>query len=206
MKDGWKIAFAVLCGVVFGLLGAGLILLIARPPAGQPVALLPPPSPAPVVVHVVGAVLAPGVYTLPAGSRVQDAIRAAGGFSAQADSAAMNLAAPIQDGERLQVAVFSPTATPAAPVRAPVVSIGEENGSVNSSATPGLAHPININTATQLELESLPYIGPATAQKIIAYRQAKGPFKKIEDIMNVSGIGQKTFDRIRPYITVDTVP
>ncbi len=201
----WKLAFAILCWVVFSLLSAGLILLVARPPAGQPVVLLLPPSPAPVVVHVTGAVQQPGVYTLPSGSRVQDAILAAGGLTAQADAAALNLAAPLEDGARLQVPALLPAATARTPGGAATPTAPEAEPATRlATLDPG--HPININTATQEELESLPYIGPATAKKIIAYREANGPFKTVDDILKVFGVGPKTLEQIRPYITVDILP
>jgi competence protein ComEA len=188
MKEWWKIAFGVLCG----LLGAGVIWLASRPPRGQAITLLSPPTPAPIVVHVVGAIARPGVYYLPAGSRVQDAIQAAGGLLPEANSQVLNLAALLQDGGRVSV----PTAPPALP---PMGTISQPDV---RSPTLGIQYPININTASLAELDSLPGIGPITAQLIIDYRENKGPFKSIEDIMNVSGIGPKTFEEIKDLITV----
>ncbi len=94
MKSWWKVAFGILCG----LLGGGLIYLVSSPPRGAPVQLLPPPSPAPIQVYVTGAVIHPGVYALPAGSRIEQAIQAAGGAAAQADLQAVNLAEMLEDG------------------------------------------------------------------------------------------------------------
>lgn len=187
MKDWWKIAFGVLCG----LLGAGLILLVARQPRGESIRLLPPPTPAPLIVHVDGAVAQPGVYTLAVGSRVQDAIQAAGGLLPEANTASVNLAAILQDGSRVFVPTLQPTSPPGAPIVSPPARF-----------SPSLGNLININTATQAELESLPGIGPALAQRVIAYREANGPFQSIEDIMKVSGIGPKTFEKIKDLITV----
>jgi competence protein ComEA len=187
MKEWWKIAFGVLCG----LLGAGLILLVARQPRGEAIRLLPPPTPAPLIVHVDGAVAQPGVYTLEAGSRVQDAIQVAGGLKPEANTASLNLAATLQDGSRVLVPTLPPPVTPDVSGGAPPSRF---------SASP--SNPVNINTASQAELESLPAIGPSLAQKIIAYRQANGPFQSIEEIMEVSGIGQKTFDLIKDLITI----
>jgi competence protein ComEA len=186
MKDMWKIALGLVCG----LLGGGLILLLSSQPRGEPIALLPPPTPAPITIHIVGAVANPGVYTLPAGSRVQEAIRAAGGVLPEANSQALNQAAMLQDGERVLVPVL---ATPALRFAYPVP--------FEDPAQPQF--PININTATQAELEKLPDIGPVTAQKIIEYRQANGPFTAIEGIMEVPGIGPKTFESIKSLITVE---
>ncbi len=188
MKDAWKIVFGLVCG----LLAAGLVLLASQAPRGQPINLLPPPTAAPLVVHVEGAVAQPGVYTLPAGSRVQDAIKVAGGMLKEADTRALNLAAPLQDGIR----VLLPTIPPPTPTPDPNAPRS------GKTPTPVIVYPININTATQAELESLPGIGPVTAQEIIAYREAHGPFTSIEQIMDVEGIGPKTFEEIQDLITV----
>ena len=192
MKTGWALALGVICG----LLGAGIILLVSQPPGGTAITLLPPPSPVPLVVYVSGAVARPDIYTMPVGSRVRDAIQAAGGLSSQADPQSLNLAAFLEDGMKIQVAQI--VKTPIAP--------GAMTGTSNSSAT-GLSQGVvsrlvNINTASQQELDTLPEIGPALAQRIIAYRTAKGPFTKIEDIQNVSGIGAVTFEKIKDLIIV----
>ncbi len=197
MKDLLKIAFGLVCG----LLAAGLIWLVARQPSGEPVTLLAPPSPAPLIVHVSGAVTQPGVYTLPAGSRVQDAIQAAGGFLEDADPASLNLAAMLEDGAQVialsQLPATQPTLQPTAATRSESIALPTR---IQSPTPKG--QKININTATQEELESLPMIGPALAKQIIAYRTAHGPFKKIEDIVDVPGIGPKTFEVIKDLITV----
>jgi competence protein ComEA len=197
VKDLLKIAFGLVCG----LLAAGLIWLVARQPSGEPVTLLAPPSPAPLIVHVSGAVTQPGVYTLPAGSRVQDAIQAAGGFLEDADPASLNLAAMLEDGAQVialsQLPATQPTLQPTAATRSESIALPTR---IQSPTPKG--QKININTATQEELESLPMIGPALAKQIIAYRTAHGPFKKIEDIVDVPGIGPKTFEVIKDLITV----
>ena len=161
----WK---AILIGVFFGLLSIGFVLLITRPPRGAPIQLNPPPTPSPLIVHVSGAVVEPGLYTLAAGSRVQDAIDAAGGNSPNADLEAINLAAFVEDGEQLWV----PTKKIANP---------EPQSGATSTTIPNLSNEaqppnqeihvlININTASIPELESLPGIGPDKAEKIVAYR------------------------------------
>ncbi len=188
-------------GLVCGLLGAGLVLLVARQPRGQPVALAPLPTPPPVVIQLDGAVAQPGVYTLPAGSRVQDAIRAAGGFLAAADPGALNQAAILKDGERISVDAQS--AAPAGKTAPTVTPTPFSDNTLRRSGSPTRgAKKINLNTATQAELESLPGIGPAFARRIIEYRQAHGPFKTIEQVLEVDGIGQKTFEQIKELITV----
>lgn len=192
MNDWWKVAFGVICG----LLATGIILLVSNRPRGQAIKLTPAPTPAPIVVHIVGAVSNPGVYNLPAGARVQDAIQAAGGFLPEANPQALNLAAPLEDGGRVPV----PTLPPANPTSG---GLTRSNPVVT---TPDTNNPININTASQAELESLPGIGPITAQKIIAHREANGPFTAIEDIQDVSGIGPKKFEAIQDLITVGVFP
>jgi len=192
VKTGWALALGVICG----LLGAGIILLVSQPPGGSAITLLPPPSPVPLVVYVSGAVARPDIYTMPVGSRLRDAIQAAGGLSSQADPQNLNLATFLEDGMKIQVAQI---------VKTPIVP-GAMTGTSNSSAT-GLSQGVasslvNINTASQQELDTLAGIGPALAQRIIAYRTAKGPFTKIEDIQNVSGIGAVTFEKIKDLITV----
>jgi len=177
-------------GVLFGLFIALLIWVVARNPSGEAVTLRPVPTETPLIVHITGAVPRPGVYALAQGSRVQDAISAAGGFLAEAEKTGINLARALEDGEQLDI----PYVEGASPViledpaatEAPVVS----------------TELININFASQAELESLPGIGPTTAQKIIQYREQNGSFLTIEDIINVPGIGPGTYERIKDLITV----
>jgi competence protein ComEA len=151
-------------------------------------------------VYVSGAVVDPAVYTLPPGSIIEDAVRAAGGFAADADPVAVNLAQPVADGMQ----VYVPTLAEAEPTPPPVslppgatATTAVRMGGVTSS---GL---ININTATQADLELLPGIGPATAANIIAHREANGPFATIEAIMDVPGIGEGKFEAVRDLITVE---
>ncbi len=192
MKSIWMAAVSILVG----LLAAGLLELTSRPPRGAAIQLLPPPTPPPIRVHVSGAVAHPGVVALPPGSRVEDAIQAAGGLSDQARADDLNLAALLQDGEKIYVA-SRPGTAPAQGNQASPLNIS------NRQATDAATLLININTATSEELEQLPGIGPATAAKIIAYREENGVFQAIEEIQNVSGIGPVTFEKIKPYITVE---
>jgi competence protein ComEA len=193
-RDFWVAAF----GLAVGLLASGLILLTAARPRGKPVELLPAPTPLPLMVDVSGAVANPGVYTLLQDSRVQDAIEAAGGLSALADPSQLNLAARLKDGTQ----VFIPTLVP---------TLSAENlpsGSIRQGqpilpVTPG---KVNINTAGLEELDTLPGIGPITAQKIIDYRQENGPFAAIEDIVKVDGIGPATLEKLKELITVGYPP
>ncbi len=194
-QDLLKTFYPTFIGVLIGLLLGGLLWIVVRSPRGNTVSLLPPPTPAPLVVDVAGAVPRPGVYELAPGSRIKDALEMAGGFLAQADKSTLNLAEPLQDGQKLDVpfiAGFEPT-----PIA--VLSVGNSDGNGGSR----IANPeslININTATVEELDALPGIGPALAQRIIDYRDTFGLFFAIEDIMLVDGIGEATFEEIKDLI------
>lgn len=190
-----KQAGLVLAGILVGFLIAGVLLVAARVPSGTPVALEPPPTEVPIEVHVVGAVLRPGVYIFPEGSRVQDAITAAGGLTSDADLRATNLAAKLEDGQQLEIPAGGGGAGAAVPTTAFRVIPS------SATATPS-GDLININSASLEQLESLPGIGPTTAQNIIDYRTVHGPFAHIEDILNVAGIGPATFDSIKDLIAV----
>lgn len=190
-----KTVLYIFSGILLGLLLAGGIWVAARAPEGKSVQLRPAPTPEPLQVHVAGAVVRPGVYDLPKDSRVLDAVEAAGGFVAEADKNALNLAARVEDGERLDI-----------PYVAGYVQDEEEGFVVVSEGTPSpLAGDelVDINTASFEELDKLPGIGPTTAQKIIDYRDENGPFARIEDITNVSGIGPATYEEIKDMIIVE---
>ena len=122
------------------------------------------------VVDVAGAVRRPGLYHLAAGTRIADAVAAAGGAIARADITLVNLAAPLADGEQVLV-----------PVRGTAAATG--------SGTPSPTAPLDLNTASVEQLDALPGVGPATAQKIVDYRQAHGPFRSIDELEAVPGIG-----------------
>jgi competence protein ComEA len=188
MKKIWGIAFGVVCG----LLGAGLLLLATGKPRGEAIKLIPPPTPAPLIVHVAGAVIEPGIISLPPGSRVQDAIDRSGGLADTADSSLINLAMLVEDGMQIWV--------PAVQV---VPNYDQAPDISNPEQLPD--HPgklININIASQDELEVLSGIGPVIAKAIIQFRLEQGPFKEISEIQAVSGIGPVTFEKIKSQITV----
>lgn len=190
-----KQAGYLLAGLLVGFLLAGLLLVATRLPSGRPVTLEPPPTKAPIEVHVVGAVLRPGLYMFPEGSRVQDAIEAAGGLTSEADLTNLNLAAKLEDGQQLEIGGASAgAATPKPTAGFRVIPSGP-------TATPG-ADLININTASADKLATLPGIGPTIAQRIVDYRTAHGPFTRTQDLMNVAGIGLSTYDAIKNLITV----
>jgi competence protein ComEA len=140
-------------------------------------------------VHVVGAVRAPGVYRLVAGARVEDAIARAGGATARADLQAINLAAKVADGQ--QVVVPRKGGAPAG---------AAASGSADPSAAP--SGPINLNSATAAQLDTLDGVGPSTAQKILDYRTAHGGFSSIEDLASIPGIGPKRLESLRKQVTV----
>jgi competence protein ComEA len=175
-QDILKAFYPTFVGMLIGLVLGGLLWIVARSPRGNSVELLPAPTPAPLVVDVAGAVPRPGVYELPKDSRVKDAVEAAGGFLVEADKANINLAAPVTDGQKLDIPFLAGTQ----PLGVPAL--------------------IDINTADAATLETLPGIGPSLAQAIIAYRDVYGDFYYIEDIMNVPGIGQAKFDNIQGLI------
>jgi competence protein ComEA len=187
--------------VALTLAGAGLwyVRSLPRPidvgvPAGAAASGAPATSasasasaaPADVVVDVAGLVRRPGVYSFPAGSRVIDAIRRAGGPLPKANLSALNLAAPLTDGTQI---VVGDTAAPPG---------GATGGTTGSGGAP----IVNINTATEPELESLTGVGPVTANAIIQYRTEHGPFASVDDLLNVSGIGPATLEELRPQVTV----
>lgn len=152
-------------------------------------------EPAAAVVHVAGAVATPGVYTLPAGSRIDDAIDAAGGATAAADSDGLNRAAPLVDGQRVYVperGEVDPAAVAAMPPSEQVIA----------SASSAPVGPIDINRADRPKLEELPGIGPATASAIIDDRQANGPFASVDELERVRGIGPAKLARLRELVTV----
>lgn len=146
-------------------------------------------APARIYVHVDGQVRAPGLYVLPTGSRVVDAIASAGGFADEADRAAVNLARVVSDGEQLVV--------PEKGVAPPAGAAPAEG----AGGAPG-ATTIDLNTADSAALEELPRIGPALAQRIIEWRDANGRFTAVEDLLAVSGIGEKMLESLRPHVRV----
>ncbi len=147
-----------------------------------------------VVVHVVGAVHHPGLVRLPAGSRVVDAVRAAGGTTASARPASVNLARLLVDGEQLVVQRRGSTPLVAAP--GPAGAVG------SAGATPAPSAPVDLNSATLEALDALPGIGPVLAQRILDWRTAHGRFSSVDELGEVSGIGEATLADLRPVVTV----
>ena len=174
-------------------------LTLARP------TLLPSPTPtlAPLRVYVTGAVLDSDVYFLPPGSIIKNAIEAAGGFSPDADRERINQAQELKDQQHIHVPHLGEE-NPPPPVRDGLSPNEDSSGDRGGGpAIPLTGSPLNLNTATLEQLEALPGIGPALAQRIIDYREERGGFTTIEEIMQVSGIGQATFAKFKDLITVE---
>lgn len=153
-------------------------------------------KPVEIIVHIAGAVENDGIQKLPENSRVADAIDAAGGLTSDANTKNVNLAQKLVDGQKIYI---------------PNMAEDEEDIEIFNNQTSAIetvemfsnnSGLVNINTASQTELETLPGIGPSTANKIISYRNANGKFKSIEDIQNVSGIGDNKYAQIEDKITV----
>jgi competence protein ComEA len=186
-------ALAVLVAAAIGISRMGA--------SGAPeAAAVPPPAirvdaaePEVVLVHVAGAVRHPGVYRLKAGERIDDAVHRAGGATRRADLAGVNLAAKVQDGRQVLV-----------PERAPRIRTGGAAGA-GEVASPSAAAPdapVNLNTATLEQLDTLDGVGPATAKKIIDFREANGGFGSVEELGEVPGIGEKRMAALREAVTV----
>jgi competence protein ComEA len=152
---------------------------------------------APVVVHVVGQVAAPGLVRVPAGSRVADAVDAAGGLTAEADQGAVNLARAVVDGEQLVVPRPGEVA-----LAAPAPGAGPVVGPAPAPGAPGPGAPVRLSTATPAELDALPGIGPVLAARIVEWREANGGFRDVEELAEVSGIGDAVLEDLRPLVVV----
>jgi competence protein ComEA len=146
-------------------------------------------APAEVVVDVAGKVRRPGIVVLPAGARVADALKAAGGLRPAADTTGLNLARPLQDGEQVLVGLAAVTAPPATTAPDP-------------SATSGTPILVNLNTATMEQLDTLPGIGPVTAQSILDWRAEHTAFSSVDELLEVDGIGDATLADLRDLVTV----
>ncbi len=169
-------------------------------PAGAGSASGSPATPAPLVIDVAGAVRRPGVYRLDPGSRVVDAVAAAGGYGPRVDAEAasrINLAAPLRDGEQVRIPSRD-DAVPLSPAAAADTGGGGGSGGGTASSSGAL---VDINTASAAQLDTLPGVGPATAAKIIAARE-EAPFASVEELRSRGVVGEATFGKIRELVTV----
>ena len=146
-----------------------------------------------VTVDVTGKVRRPGVTTLPAGSRVVDALRRAGGARVRVDLSSLNLARVLVDGEQIVVG---------RPAQAGAVAAGAATAAPDASATGAAGALVNVNTATLDQLDTLPCVGPVTAQKVLDWRTAHGAFSSVDELLEVDGIGDKTLADLAPHVTL----
>lgn len=165
---------ALLVGIAAVVVGGAVLLAVRR--SVPPLRIIEPPVATEIIVQVDGAVMRPGLYRLPVGSRVADALRSAGGASPAADLDAVNAARPLHDGERVQI-----------PAR----------GQAQTGQT---SRTVNVNVATAAELEALPRIGPVLARRIVEYRARHGPFRRLEDLLQVQGIGPGLLRQLREAV------
>ena len=176
------------------MLPPNAILLTILPPTVTPV-VTSTPAVRKIAVYINGAVEKPGVYTFAEGSRVVDALQAAGGFLPTAEGDSINQAAPLRDGQQVYVPFKGTPPPPGLPAALPAAP------PTGRAAAPAPVGPVNLNTAGPEELDTLPGIGPALADRIIEYRQKNGPFQRPEDLKKVSGIGDKVYENLKERIT-----
>ncbi len=188
-----ELLLVVLLGLAIVGTGAVVVLRSSDPPAppvervvAQPEASASPSPAKQVMVHVSGQVNKPGVYELSEGSRVQDAVAAAGGPLAESDANALNLASVVADGQKVTVPK-------------PGEAVAVDPGSSTDAGVP--AGKVNLNLATPSQLEELPGVGPVLAERIVAHRQ-KGRFTSPRQLMEVSGFGPKKYEALKDQITV----
>lgn len=187
------VVIAVLVFIILLAVSGALLLLSRTPPVAitihppAPTSTAPPTeTPAPITVYVTGAVAEPeSLLVLPRGSRVADVLAAVGGMSENADRALVNLAAIVRDGDQIHI---------------PALGDAVDSGRL---PTPSGGRRVHLNTATQAELEALPGIGPATAQRIIEYRELVGEISSLEDLDMVQGIGPATLDKLKSLVAFD---
>jgi len=165
----------VLAGAALVLAASGL-LLVARRPA-PPIRLIEAPADGELVIQVDGAVVRPGVYRLPAGARLSDAVAAAGGVRHDADGGAVNRARRLRDGERVTI---------------PDAGVASRDGN----------DLLDLNSATAAALEALPGVGPVLARRIVEHRASRGGFQRLEDLLQVKGVGPRLLDGLRQRVVI----
>lgn len=196
----------LLLGVLIGLLAVGTVLLLSQPVRGVAVTLQPAPTPthtaepkptatpAPILVEINGQVANPGVYAMEKDARLMDLIFQAGGLTNQADKNRVNNVFILHDGDYF----FIPAIDESIPETA-----RNAPGQSQTIDTAVFDYPLNLNTASQEALETLPGIGPTKAQDIITFREQEGLFENLEELLFVPGIGPSTLDSIREYLIIE---
>lgn len=191
--------------VVIAVIGAGLGLraCVAEPdPVAAALFTTPPSSDAPsstpttseaMVIHAAGAVRAPGLYQLAKGSRIADVLEVAGGVADGADLDRVNLAALVSDSDRIYIPFIG------APIPGP--STGSSGSGTGGGGVPDNPGPVNLNTATEGELDGLPGVGPTTAAAIVSHREKVGRFTSVDDLLDVRGIGAAKLESLRDLVT-----
>ncbi|HET7813286.1 MAG TPA: helix-hairpin-helix domain-containing protein [Candidatus Baltobacteraceae bacterium] len=162
-------------------------------PHFRPLRTIAAPAAAESVVYVAGAVARPGLYRLPPGARANDGIRLAGGFTPKADQAGINLAQHVEDGDEVRVPVLGERPARAAPARS------RRSARTRKAA----ARTVELNTASPEQLGTLPGLGPALAERIVAFRDANGAFASVDELLDVAGMTQRRLDAIAPYLLVN---
>jgi competence protein ComEA len=189
----------VAVAVLIAILGVRLVnrtqageaahVAIDPPAAAGPARAASPPART-LMIQVAGEVRQPGVYTLPAGARGQQAVEKAGGLTGKADQAGVNLVAPLRDGQQVIVPRRGATAAP-----------GGASAAAGAGVTGAPAAPVSLSSATPEQLDSLDGIGPTLAQRIVQYRQAHGGFRSVDELRQVDGIGEKRMAALRKGVT-----
>lgn len=199
------VCLVALLGGVWSIVQARAVpVAVAAPtpiaPAHQPSPTPPPPPPERLRVHVLGEVELPGVVRLAPGARVEDAIAAAGGLTTRAAPGELNLAAPLSDGAQIVIGTHD---NPGGDVRAADGSGGgTASASGGAGAGGGSSERLDLNVATAAQLNALPGVGPVTAQSIVSWRDRHERFTQVEELMEIDGIGPKTFQRLEPLVRV----
>ena len=168
----------VLAGAALVLAASGLLLVVRRP--APPIRIIEAPATSELVIQMDGAIVRPGVYRLPSGARLSDAL-AAGGLRADADLGGMNRARRLRDGER--------------------VTVPGAGGAAGSGAA-GVEGLLDLNSATAAALEALPGVGPVLARRIVEHRTSRGGFQRLEDLLQVKGVGPRLLDGLRARVVI----
>lgn len=192
--------------VVGFIIGATLFVGLDR--YFEPEIVVAPPDAETITVEVAGAVASPGVVTVPYSSRLRNVVDAAGGLAPEADVTVLNMAGRVADGERVVIPAGAPTPPvsnqPAAANdgRTPTGPAATRPASTAEPPTAGESQLIDLNAATAEQLETLPGIGPVLAGRIVAYRDANGPFSSVDELVEVQGIDSGIVDELRPFVSV----